>query len=66
MDDFRLTSEQIAALRALHKKQRDRKKADSVKAIVIRHYIHQTYGVQYSPTGVKELLHWLATDDRHC
>jgi transposase len=128
MDDFSLTSEQIAALRALHSLQRDRKKADRVKAVVllgtgwsvadvaqallvdettvrhwyakyqqggsdqlltlfyqgktpllteqqqgelakhldektyltsneIRHYIYKTYGVKYSPTGVKELLH---------
>ena len=130
MDNFRLTAQRLADLKALHKKQRDRKKADRVKAIVllgsgwsvdqvaqallidettvrnwyatyknggtdelltlhyegkapslsehqqaelakhleektyltsneIRHYIHKTYGVQYSPTGVKELLHRL-------
>ena len=130
MDVFQLTVEQIVALRVLHKKQRDRKKADRIKALVllgsgwsadqvaqallidettvrhwyatyknggtdelltlhyegkapslsehqqaelskhldektyltsneIRHYIHKTYGVKYSPTGVKELLHRL-------
>ena len=130
MDTFQLTATQVADLRALHKKQRDRMKADRVKAVVllgtgwsvpevarallidettvrnwydkyqqggvkalltlyyqgktpslsepqqaelvqhleektyltsneIRHYIHKTYGVQYSPTGVKELLHRL-------
>ena len=35
MQDFHLTSQQIAALLVLHKKQRDRKKADRVKAIVL-------------------------------
>ena len=35
MDDIQLTVQQIAALRVLHKKQRDRKKADRVKAIVL-------------------------------
>jgi transposase len=35
MQDFHLTAQQIAALRVLHKKQRDRKKADRVKAIVL-------------------------------
>jgi transposase len=130
MDNFHLTAQQIAALRVLHKKQRDRKKAYRINAIIllgsgwsvaevaqallidestvrhwyekyqqggidplltlcyqgktpllteqqqealakhldehtyltsneIRYYIHQTYGVSYSPTGVKELLHRL-------
>jgi len=130
MDNFQLTAQQLAALRALHKKQRDRMKADRIKAIVllgtgwsvtdvaqallvdattvrlwhekyqlggdkellalhyqgkspslsvqqqeelvkhldektyltsneIRHYIKNQYRVDYSPTGVKELLHRL-------
>jgi len=130
MDDFRLTTSQIAAFKALHKPLRDKRLADRVKAIVllgsgwsaaevaevlfvdeatvrlwlekyqrggkdelltlsycgkapslnaeqqkelaehldkntyidsneIRRYIEKTYGVKYSPTGVKELLHRL-------
>ena len=130
MDDFRLTTGQIASLRALHKLQRDRKKAYRVKAVVllgtgwtvaqvaeallvdektvrlwhekfvqggeqelitlfyqgkepllsesqqqelarhlndntyidskaVAHDIEKTYGVKYSRTGVKELLHRL-------
>ncbi len=130
MDDFRLTTGQIASLRALHKLQRDRKKAYRVNAIIllgtgwtvaqvaeallvdektvrtwhekyvqggenelltlcyigkqssltdvqqkelaahldqntyidskaVAHYIEKTYGVKYSRTAVKELLHRL-------
>jgi transposase len=35
MDDFKLTTGQIVSLKAFHKLQRDRKKADRVKAIVL-------------------------------
>ena len=35
MDDFRLTSGQVAALRALHRRQRDRRFADRINAIVL-------------------------------
>lgn len=35
MDDFKLTSKQIASLKTLHRLQRDRKKADRVKAVVL-------------------------------
>ena len=35
MDDFRLTAEQIAALKVLHRAQRDRRFADRIKAIVL-------------------------------
>jgi transposase len=130
MGVFRLTDKQLSSLRALHKKQRDRMKADRVKAVVllgsgwsvadvaqallidettvrnwydkyqaggtdallvlnyqgkapslteqqqaelakhldektyltsneIRHYIKKRYRVEYSPSGVKELLHRL-------
>jgi len=130
MDDCQLTTGQIASLKALHRLQRDRKKADRVKAVVllgtgwtvaqvaeaflvdektvrlwhekyvrggenellalfyvgkepllseiqqqelakhldentyldskaVAHHIEKTYGVQYSRTGVKELLHRL-------
>jgi len=130
MEDFQLTTEQIASLKLLHRTLRDRKKADRVKAIVllgsgwtvasvaeallidektvrnwyaiyresgeeeliqlhyqgktpmlnetqqaelakhldeqtyltsnaIRAYIKKKYRVEYSPTGVKELLHRL-------
>jgi transposase len=130
MDDFQLTTGQIASLKALHRLQRDRRFADRVKAIVllgtgwsvaavaeallvdektvrlwhekyvhggeddlltlcyvgkepllsemqqqelakhldentyidskaVAHYIEKKYGVQYSRTGVKELLHRL-------
>ena len=34
MDDFQLTAKQIAALRALHRIQRDKRLADRIKAIV--------------------------------
>jgi transposase len=130
VEDFRLTDKQIAALRALHKTQRDRRFADRIKAIIslgsgwsvaeiaqillideatvrhwydtyksggtetlltlhyegkapsltakqqkelvkhldentyltsvaIRQYVKKKYGVVYSPTGMKELLHRL-------
>lgn len=130
MDEYQLSAEQIASLKALHRTLRDRKKADRVKAIVllgsgwtvamvaqallvdektvrlwlekyrrggenelltfcysgkspslnekqqqelaahldentyldskaVAHHIKQTYGVTYSRTGVKELLHRL-------
>ena len=130
MDEFRLTPQQIAALKALHRKQRDRRFADRLEAIVllgsgwsaanvaqallidettvrnwlekyqhggetelltlmyqgktpsltdtqqeklakhldentyldsnaIRHHIKKTYGVSYSPSGIKDLLHRL-------
>jgi transposase len=130
MDDFHLTTGQIASLKALHRLQRDRKKAYRVNAIIllgtgwtvpqvaevllvdektvriwhekyvrggedelltlfyvgkepllsesqqqelaehldantyldskaVAHHIAKTYGVQYSRTGVKELLHRL-------
>jgi len=130
MDDFQLTTAQIAALRTLHRLQRDRKKAYRVNAIIllgtgwtvtqvaeallvdektirlwlekyvhggedelltlfyvgkepllsetqqqelakhlddntyldskaVAHYIEKAYGVRYSRTGVKELLHRL-------
>jgi transposase len=130
MDDFQLTSKQIATLKSLHKAQRDRRFAYRINAIIllgsgrsvaevsevllvdkatvydwlakyqhggidelltlnyqgkepmlseaqqaelskhldentyltskeIRHYIKKTYKVDYSPTGVKELLHRL-------
>ena len=130
MDEFRLTTKQITALHALHRKQRDRRFADRLKAIVwlgsgwsvaqvaealfidettvrnwlekyrqggetellaihdqgkepsltdeqqhelakhldentyldsnaVRHHIETTYGVQYKPSGVKDLLHRL-------
>jgi transposase len=49
MDDFQLTPEQLAALRALHKKQRDRKKADRLKAIVL-------LGTGWSVAQVAEVL----------
>ena len=35
MDEFRLTPQQIAALKALHRKQRDRRFADRLKAIIL-------------------------------
>ena len=35
MDDFQLTTEQIAAIKALHRPRRNRKKADRVKAVVL-------------------------------
>ena len=35
MDDFRLTPQQIAALKALHRKQRDRRFADRINAIIL-------------------------------
>ena len=35
MDDFRLTARQIGKLRELHRKQRDRRLADRLKAIVL-------------------------------
>jgi len=35
MNEFPLSSEQVVALKALHKRQRDRKKADRVKAVVL-------------------------------
>jgi len=35
MDDFQLTTRQIASLKALHRLQRDRKRADRVKAIIL-------------------------------
>ena len=35
MEEFQLSLEQVAALKALHKQQRDRKKADRVKAVVL-------------------------------
>ena len=130
MDDFRLTAKQIGKLRELHRKQRDRRLADRLKAIVllgsdwsvaevaqallvdeksvrlwlekyrqggetellalhdqgkepsltdeqqhelaqhldentyldsnaIRYHIEKTYGVKYTPSGVKDLLHRL-------
>jgi transposase len=130
MDDFQLTPEQTAALKTLHKTQRDRRFADRIKAIVhlgngwtvtevaqallidektiyhwlekyqhggkdelltlcysgkdcsltekqqaelakhldkttylaskeIRCYIKKTYNIEYSPSGVKDLLHRL-------
>ena len=130
MDEFRLTAKQITVLKALHRKQRDRRFADRLKAIVllgngwsvaqvaevllidettvrnwiekyqqggetellaihyqgkessltdeqqeelakhldentyidsgeIRHYIETTFGVKYTPSGVKDLLHRL-------
>jgi transposase len=130
MDDFRLTSRQIAKLRESHRKQRDKRLAYRINAMIllgsgwsvanvaeallideqtvrnwlekyrqggvdellalnysgkepsltveqqdelakhldentyldsnaIRHHIEKTYGVKYSPTGVKELLHRL-------
>ena len=129
-NDFRLTANQIAALKVLHRAQRDKRLAYRINAIIllgsgwsfeqvaqallidaktvsnwydaykdggtdellalnyqgkaptlsaeqqaelskhldektyltsneIRHYIQQTYGVRYSPTGVKDLLHRL-------
>ena len=130
MDDFRLTAKQIMKLKETHRKQRDKRFADRLKAIIllgtgwsvvqvaevllidettvrnwlekyrhggteelltlmyqgkepsltveqqqelarhldentyldshaIRHYIEQTYGVKYTPSGVKDLLHRL-------
>jgi transposase len=130
MDDFQLSDKQVAALKVLHKAQRDRRLAYRINAIIllgtgwsvadvaqallvdestvrlwcekyqqegqkglttlqyqgatsfltksqqkelakhlekntyltsieIRHYIKKTYHVEYSPTGVKELLHRL-------
>ena len=35
MDEFRLTAKQITTLHALHRKQRDRRFADRIKAIVL-------------------------------
>ena len=35
MDDFQLTTGQITSLKALHRLQRDRRKADRVKAVVL-------------------------------
>ena len=35
MEEFSLSPEQVVALKALHKSQRDRKKADRVKAVVL-------------------------------
>jgi len=35
MDDFRLTAKQITKLKALHRKQRDRRLVDRLKAIVL-------------------------------
>ena len=35
MGDFRLTTGQIAALKALHRKQRDRRFADRLNAIIL-------------------------------
>jgi len=130
MDDFQLTDKQVAALKVLHKAQRDRRLADRIKSIVllgtgwsvaevaqallvdestvrrwcekyqqegqkglttlqyqgadsflttsqqkelakhldkytyltsieIRYYVKKTSNVEYSPTGMKELLHRL-------
>jgi transposase len=49
MDDFRLTPKQLTDLRALHKKQRDRMKADRVKAVVL-------LGSGWSVTDVAQAL----------
>ena len=35
MNEFQLSPEQVVALKGLHKSQRDRKKADRVKAVVL-------------------------------
>jgi transposase len=60
MDNFQLTSDQIIAFRSLHRKQRDRKKADRLKAIIL-------LGSGWSVAEVAEALlldektiyHWL-------
>jgi len=49
MDDFRLTAKQITTLKALHRKQRDRRFADRLKAIVL-------LGSGWSVTQVAEAL----------
>jgi transposase len=49
MDDFQLTPEQLATLRALHKKQRDRKKAYRLNAIIL-------LGTGWSVAQVAEVL----------
>ena len=49
MDDFKLTAGQIASLKAFHKLQRDRKKADRVKAVVL-------LGTGWSVSEVAEAL----------
>ena len=49
MDEFQLTSRQIASLKALHRLQRDRKRADRVKAIIL-------LGTGWSVAMVAEVL----------
>jgi len=49
MDDLRLTAKQITTLKALHRKQRDRRFADRLKAIV-------WLGSGWSVTQVAEAL----------
>jgi transposase len=49
MNDFRLTTKQIEALKAKHRKQRDRRFADRVKAIVL-------LGTGWSAAAVAEAL----------